>query len=98
MSRLVADTTPAADLLQQALILVRDGRIAEVTDAAILKEMKERKMMKQDIRKAFGISQGPKFARVRTKPETDLTLDLLKRCVFWISAIACVSRKVNPLI
>jgi phenylalanyl-tRNA synthetase alpha chain len=74
---LIQDASPSADVLQVALLAVRQGESSNV-DEKIFKELKDRKMIKQETRKAISIVQGPKFARIREKPATDMTVDLLR--------------------
>lgn len=75
----VTRTVPedAVDSIVNALQAVQAGQ-GDAVEAALIKEMKDRKMIKQETRKSYKLSKGAKFARVREKPETDLTTELLR--------------------
>lgn len=67
---------PPPDTVQAALCQVRDGR-ADALDSAQKQELKRRKLLRQVVVKSYRLGRGANFTTQLSKPETDLTAELL---------------------
>ncbi|KAH8035109.1 hypothetical protein HPB51_004350 [Rhipicephalus microplus] len=69
-------TEPPPDLVQASLCQVRSGH-AHLLDDAQRQELKRRKLLRQVVVKSYRVQRGENFATQLSKPETDLTAEML---------------------
>ncbi|KAL1437752.1 hypothetical protein MTO96_048614 [Rhipicephalus appendiculatus] len=67
---------PPPDLVQASLCQVRSGQ-AQLLDDAQRQELKRRKLLRQVVVKSYRLQRGEHFATQLSKPETDLTAEML---------------------
>uniref|UniRef100_A0A166DKR1 Phenylalanyl-tRNA synthetase domain-containing protein n=1 Tax=Daucus carota subsp. sativus TaxID=79200 RepID=A0A166DKR1_DAUCS len=68
------------DEVQKLLMRIQKGEVMNSTeDAAAIKMLKSRKLIASQIWKGYSVKKGPKYARERRKPATDLTRENLQR-------------------
>lgn len=67
---------PPPDVVQASLCQVRSGQ-AHLLDDAQRQELKRRKLLRQVVIKSYRLQRGEHFATQLSKPETDLTAEML---------------------